>query len=171
MAGVGLVAAGVALASGGGRSLVDTVCSGVKKCATALAYAATKLATTAADAVYGGSSSSKANNKVKSVGGSTPASPPNPNRNNKNNNNNKTGTGKAPKQGEPGSTYTQISSDGKNQIVSRTTYNEHGLPGERIDFIGRGHGGIETPHVHQFSWTKIGGIWHRCGETVLSLFD
>ena len=51
MAGVGLVAAGVALTSGGGRSLVDTVCSGVKKCATALACAAKKLATTAADIV------------------------------------------------------------------------------------------------------------------------
>ena len=51
MAGVGLVAAGVALTSGGGRSLIDTVCSGVKKCATALACAATKLATTAADIV------------------------------------------------------------------------------------------------------------------------
>ena len=102
---------------------------------------------------------------VKSIAGSTPASPPDPNKNNKPTNT--TGTGKAPKQGEPGSTYTQISSEGTNQIVSQTTYNENGLPAQRIDFIGRAHGNIATPHIHLFRWIEIDGIWYLSGKPIV----
>ena len=77
-----------------------------------------------------------------------------------------TGYGEAPKKGDPGSTYTQISSDGKNQIVSQTTYNNYRVPGQRIDFIGRSHDGIPTPHVHSFSYILIKGVAYRNGNVV-----
>ena len=78
-----------------------------------------------------------------------------------------TGSAKAPKQGEPNSTYTQVSSDGKNNIVSQTTYNEYGMPATRIDYTGRGHGLIPTPHIHTFSYTVINGMVYKNGETIL----
>lgn len=64
------------------------------------------------------------------------------------------GYGKAPPQGIPGSTYTQYSSDGKNTVVSQTTYNDYGVRGIRIDYQGRDHG-IGLPHVHDYSWGII----------------
>ena len=64
---------------------------------------------------------------------------------------NSSGYGLAPKQGSPGSTYTQYSSDGKYDIVSVTTYGEYGAPSQRIDYQGRDHG-VGLPHIHVFSW-------------------
>lgn len=61
------------------------------------------------------------------------------------------GYGRAPKQGVPDSTYTQLSSDGKNTVVSQTMYNEYGVPGYRVDYQGRDHG-VGLPHVHEYSW-------------------
>ena len=68
MAAVGAVA--IAGAAGGGRSIIDYACNAAKEGFTALANAA-----------FGGSSSSKANNKAQSAAVSTPASPPDPNGN------------------------------------------------------------------------------------------
>ena len=65
---------------------------------------------------------------------------------------NSSGYGKAPTQGTPGTTYTQLSSDGKNEIVSVTTYGEYGAPSQRIDYRGRDHG-KGLPHIHVYSWT------------------
>jgi len=79
-----------------------------------------------------------------------------------------TGTGRAPKQGDPNSTYTQVSSDGKGTVVSKTTSNEYSMQGTRSDFTGRAHNGIETPHVHVYSYTEIQGIARRVAEMVIS---
>ena len=65
------------------------------------------------------------------------------------------GYGPAPKQGPPGSTYTQYTSDGKNTVKSQTTYGEYGAPEQRIDYQGRDHG-VGVPHVHKFSWALRG---------------
>ena len=80
MAGVGLVAAGVALASGGGRSLIDTVCSAARKGSFALAGVVSGGSSSAATNQKNGASSGS-KNKVKSATVSTPASPPDPNGN------------------------------------------------------------------------------------------
>ena len=75
------------------------------------------------------------------------------------------GSGHAPKQGSPGSTYTQYSRDGKNSVISRTTYNQYGLPGQRIDY-GHSHGSISSPHVHVFSYTVRDGHVFQNGKDV-----
>ena len=72
---------------------------------------------------------------------------------------------RAPKQGVPGSTYIQISSDGTNTVRSSTTYNEYGMPGQRIDY-DHSHGSIGAPHVHAFSYAvRENGIF-RIGEEI-----
>lgn len=76
------------------------------------------------------------------------------------------GTSKAPKQGDPGSTYTQISSDGKNTVCSQTTYNEYCMPGTRVDY-NHTHGSIGAPHIHVFSYADINGTIRRTKETIL----
>ena len=43
------------------------------------------------------------------------------------------GTARAPKKGAPGTTYTQMSSDGTNSVVSQTKYNEYEMPAYRVD--------------------------------------
>ena len=80
------------------------------------------------------------------------------------------GYSQAPKQGIPGYTYTQVSSDGRNIIVSHTTYNEHGLPGTRVDYVGRSHS-VGLPHIHRYSYNAIGGKIFRSGEIVEAYFD
>ena len=77
------------------------------------------------------------------------------------------GPGQAPKQGASGSIYTQYSSDGQSNIVSQTTYNEYGLPGQRIDYSGRDHH-VGLPHIHTFSYrVKLStGEVVRCGEDI-----
>ena len=85
---------GAGLAAGGAAVAIAGAASGGGSLANGLADAATKLATTIADAVFGGSSSAATNqkkdassgskNKVKSATVSTPASPPNPNGNGEN---------------------------------------------------------------------------------------
>ena len=76
------------------------------------------------------------------------------------------GTSKAPKQGDPGSTYTQISSDGKNTVCSQTTYNEYCMPGTRVDY-NHTHGSIGAPHAHIFSYADINGTIRRTNEIIL----
>ncbi len=76
------------------------------------------------------------------------------------------GTGMAPKTGQPGSTYYQYSSDGKNTLVSETYYNEHGLPGYHIDYAGRDHH-IGLPHMHRYSYNYYNGELHRDNEDIL----
>ena len=75
------------------------------------------------------------------------------------------GYGHAPKQGPAGSTYTQYSSDGKQSVVSQTTYNEYCVPERRIDYQGRDHG-VGLPHVHVYSWDVRNGSVVRTGEYV-----
>lgn len=79
---------------------------------------------------------------------------------------NTTGYGQAPKTGTPGSQYTQISSDGQNQTVSVTTYNEYGQRGIRVDYLGRDHG-LGLPHIHTYSYDVINGQLHRTKEVVM----
>ena len=76
------------------------------------------------------------------------------------------GTSKAPKQGDPGSTYTQISSDGTNAICSQTTYNEYGMPGMRVDY-NHTHGSAGSPHIHLYSYADINSAIRRTKETIL----
>ena len=78
---------------------------------------------------------------------------------------NSTGVGHAPKQGACGSTYTQISSDGKGKIVSTTTYGEYDRPATRIDYMGRDHG-VGLPHIHTMSWGYYNGDIRLINETV-----
>ena len=80
--------------------------------------------------------------------------------------NNSTGYGRAPKQSYPGSTYTQQSSDGKNSVISQTTYNQYGLPEQRIDYSGHSHGSVGSPHVHVFSYIVREGSIFRNGERI-----
>lgn len=79
------------------------------------------------------------------------------------------GTSRAPKQGYPDSTYTQISSDNKGTIVSQTTYNEYHMPGQRIDYL-HSHGAIKGPHVHRYSYVVINGNVYQNGKTVEQWF-
>ena len=84
-----------------------------------------------------------------------------------NGSNNSFGQAQAPKQGISGSTYTQYSSDGKNSVVSQTTYNEYGVPGQRIDYQGRDHG-VGLPHVHVYSWAMRGeNLYQTCHKIYL----
>ena len=66
------------------------------------------------------------------------------------------GTGRAPSQGAPGTTYTQYSSDGKNTVVSQTTYGEYGAPALRMDYQGHDHH-KGLPHLHVFLWGMRNG--------------
>ena len=84
--------------------------------------------------------------------------------------NNTVGTGQAPHQGTPGSTYTQTSSDGKGTIVSQTTYNEYGQRGQRIDWQGRDHG-IGLPHIHTYTYGYYNGELRRTGHYIEKYFD
>ena len=76
------------------------------------------------------------------------------------------GTGHAPKSGAPGSKYTQISSDGQKRIISETTYDENGMPIQRIDYSGRDHG-IGLPHIHVFINGMVNGALHRMDEVTM----
>ncbi len=77
------------------------------------------------------------------------------------------GTARAPKKGAPGTTYTQMSSDGTNSVVSQTKYNEYEMPAYRVDYLGHTHGDIPNPHIHVFSYTVIGGKAFRDGANVI----
>ena len=108
MMGAGMTAVGavaIAGAAGGGRSIIDYACNAAKEGFTALANAA-----------FGGSSSSKANNKAQSAAVSTPASPPDPNGNkgkkNRNGNESKSQEIPRPNVKYPGNDPTQ--SPGEN---------------------------------------------------------
>jgi hypothetical protein len=79
------------------------------------------------------------------------------------------GYGKAPKQGIPGSTYTQYSSDGKNTVVSKTTYNNYGVRESHIDYQGRDHG-VGLPHIHVLSWGIRDGRVVPTGKEKVSLY-
>jgi hypothetical protein len=50
-------------------------------------------------------------------------------------------------------------------VVSQTTYNQYGLPGQRIDF-DHSHGPIGAPHVHVFSYTVRGEHIYRNGKDI-----
>jgi hypothetical protein len=78
------------------------------------------------------------------------------------------GYGKAPKTAPPNSSYTQISSDGKNTIVSQTQYNEYGLRGTRIDYFGRDHG-YGLPHIHRYTYGWINGNLYQIKTVTDSL--
>ena len=75
-------------------------------------------------------------------------------------------TGQAPKQGASGTTYTQISSDGKGRTVSVTTYGAYDRPVTRVDYLGRDHN-IGLPHIHRFDWGYYNGGIKQTGETIL----
>ena len=91
---------------------------------------------------------------------------PSPNTGNGYNTGHSVGTGQAPKQGASGSTYTQISSDGKGQTVSVTTYGAYDRPFTRVDYLGRDHH-VGLPHVHRFDWGFYNGGIRQIGETVM----
>ena len=93
-------------------------------------------------------------------------SSPSPNTGNGYNTGHSIGTGHAPKQGASGSTYTQISSDGKGQTVSVTTYGAYDRPFTRVDYQGRDHN-VGLPHIHRFGWGYYNGGIRRTGETVV----
>ena len=78
------------------------------------------------------------------------------------------GTSKAPKQGDNGSTYTQISSDGRRTVCSQTTYNEYCMPGTRVDY-NHTHGSVGAPHVHTFFYADIDGTIRRIDEIISPL--
>lgn len=107
---------------------------------------------------------------MSSNGPSTPGNAPNGGSNGTSigsgNSGNTTGSGQAPHKGDPGSTYTQVSSDGKGQIVSVTTYGDYGAPSTRIDYIGRDHK-VGLPHMHIFTWRLYNGIVQPTGETII----
>ena len=83
---------------------------------------------------------------------------------------NTVGTGKAPSHGTPGSTYTQLSSDGKGTVISETTYNEYSQRGQRIDWVGRSHG-VGLPHIHKYNYGYIDGVLRRTGEHTEAYLD
>ncbi len=84
------------------------------------------------------------------------------------NNGDNVGTSQAPKNGLPGSTYTQVSGGQSPHVISVTTYGEYTARSTRIDYYGRDHG-VGLPHIHYFSWRFHNGMIQPTGEVVRAL--
>ncbi len=67
------------------------------------------------------------------------------------------GQGKAGKLGT--GTYVQLSSDGRDAVISWTEYNQYSYPEYRVD-LNHTHGGIGAPHMHRFETVCISGNFH-----------
>ncbi len=85
------------------------------------------------------------------------------------------GTGQAPKTGAPNSEYEKVDNENPDIVVSKTKYNENGLPAERDDYYEGSdphtHFDKETQtnytgHKHVFRYNDKG---QRIGEDVLPL--
>ena len=80
--------------------------------------------------------------------------------------NGEVGPSKAPPTSPTGTVYTQVSSDGKNTIVSQTVYGEHNMPAYRIDY-NHSHGEIGPPHIHYFFlYNGPNGVFLNKGPTL-----
>lgn len=80
----------------------------------------------------------------------------------------KSGTSRAPKQGEPDSSYEQKDSEGNTR--SKTKYNDKGLPGTRDDYdhshYDKKTGKKLNKHRHSYRYNEKG---QRIGEDVVEI--
>ncbi len=49
---------------------------------------------------------------------------------------------------------TLYKTDANGNITGYATFNEKGLQINRVDLTGKAHGGVDTPHVHEFEYNQ-----------------
>jgi len=64
------------------------------------------------------------------------------------------GTHRPPLTGSPNSLYNQIDQNGN--IIRTARFNSLGNQAWRVDYVGRAHAGISTPHIHIFAYNQFG---------------
>lgn len=83
------------------------------------------------------------------------------------------GTYSTPKNGRPGSTYTQVDSHGNTMRIAR--YNHNGNLAWRIDFSGKPHYiegyGSCLPHIHEWGYTYQNNKWVTNSYRTSPFFD